>query len=68
MNSIVPLWMSFLIIFIYITLIMLVTVGLQRVLLRLQMADRHNGLLWVVSSFLTAWLSLAIVLAAQGFF
>lgn len=68
MNSQVPVWMSFIIIFIYFMLIVLVTVGFQRILDRLQVVDRHKALLWGVSSFLTAWLSLAIVLATQGFF
>lgn len=68
MNSTVPLWMSFIIIFVYSMLIALVTVGIYRMLVKLQVADRRQGLLWGVSSFFTAWLCLGIVLAAQGFF
>lgn len=68
MISQVPVWMSFIIIFIYLMLIVLVTVGFQRILDGFQGPDRHRALLWSISSFLTVWLSLAIVLATQGFF
>lgn len=64
----VPVWMSFSIVFVYIMLILLVTVGIQRSLVKLQMADRHKVLLWSIGTFLTVWLSLGIVLAADGFF
>lgn len=68
MSPQVPVWMSFSIVFVYIMLILLVVVGIDHLLVKLQMANRHKVLLWGTGMFLTAWLSLSIVLAADGFF
>lgn len=66
MDSQVPLWISFIIVFVYFMLIAFVTVGIQRLLDNLHIEDR--SVLWGTVLFLTAWLSLGLVLAVQGFF
>jgi hypothetical protein len=49
-----PTCMSFSIMFVYIILIMFVVVGIQHLLIKLQMAGRHWALLWGLGTFLTA--------------
>lgn len=68
MSAQVPVWMSFSIVFVYIMLILFVVVGIQSLLVKLQLGGRYQALLWSIGTFLIAWLSLGIVLAADGFF
>ena len=67
-NSDLPVWMSFIIFFTYFMLIVLVTVGIQRVLYLLEGKQESGAFSWIISVFLAAWLSLVVVLGVEGFF
>lgn len=68
MSTLLPMWMSFLIVFTYLTLIVLVSAGLQRLLYSLPEGHRPAAMSWGLSMYLTVWLSAVVVLSIQGFF
>ena len=68
MSSQVPAWMSFIITFTYIFLIVLVSAGLPRRLNVVGRPDLGRAVLWRIGAFLTTWLSLVLILGLQGFF
>src|SRR5574341_357733 len=68
MNSDLPLWMSFIIVFTYFMLIVLVTVGIHQVLYLIHGSQESRALPWGIGVFLTAWMLIVVVLSLQGFF
>jgi hypothetical protein len=68
MFSQIPYWMSFVITFTYIFLIVLVVAGPQRALNMPGAPDRRRSVLWGLGGFLTAWLSLVLILGLSSFF
>jgi len=68
MFSQVSVWMSFVITFTYIFLIVLVFAGFQRTVNAPGSPDPRGALPWGISVFMTAWFSLVLILGLQGFF